>query len=147
LIRTILVALDSSARAPGVLAAACEMAEKLGAKLATLRTISIPPDFAPAAHVAAGDPLPAFMTQEALAELETLVAAVPAGIVMDPPRVRIGQPWRAIVDAAEELDADLIVIGSHGYHGADRILGTTAGKVANLAKRSVLIVHAPVTPQ
>jgi len=143
-IRTILVALDSSARGPAVLAAACDIAEKYGARIVPLRIISIPPDFPPAAHVAGGDPLPAHMTETALAGLDRLLAAVPASVGMDPPRVRIGQPWRAIVDAAEELDVDLVVVGSHGYHGADRILGTTAAKVANLAKRSVLIVHDAV---
>ncbi len=141
MIQTILVALDSSARAPGVLAAACEIAEKLGARIVPLRIISIPPDFPPAAHVSAGDPLPSHLRDVALAELDILLAAVPSGVAMDAPRVRVGQPWRAIVDAAEELNADLVVLGSHGYHGADRILGTTAGKVANLCKRSVLVVR------
>jgi nucleotide-binding universal stress UspA family protein len=36
---------------------------------------------------------------------------------------------------------DLIVIGSHGYHGLDRVLGTTAARVSNLARRNVLVVH------
>ena len=39
------------------------------------------------------------------------------------------------------MKADLIVLGSHGYHGLDRLLGTTAGKVVNLARRNVLVVH------
>ena len=141
MIQTILVALDSSARAPAVLAAACEIAEKFGARLAPVRTISVPPDFPPAAHVVGHDPLPAHLKDVALAELDLLLAAVPAGVAMDAPRVRIGQPWRTIIEAAEELNADLVVLGSHGYHGADRILGTTAGKVANLCKRNVLVVH------
>ena len=36
---------------------------------------------------------------------------------------------------------DLIVLGSHGYHVLDRILGTTAARVANLAHRNVFVVH------
>jgi hypothetical protein len=55
-------------------------------------------------------------------------------------RVQADQPWRAILAAADTVDAELIVLGSHGYHGWDRILGTTAGKIANLAQRNVLIV-------
>ena len=55
--------------------------------------------------------------------------------------VRVGQSWRTILEVADEVDADLIVIGSHGYYGIDRVLGTTAGKVANLARRNVLVVH------
>jgi nucleotide-binding universal stress UspA family protein len=44
---------------------------------------------------------------------------------------------------ATEEDVDLIVIGSHGYHDADRVLGTTAAKVVNHADHSVLVVRAP----
>jgi nucleotide-binding universal stress UspA family protein len=42
---------------------------------------------------------------------------------------------------SDELDVDLIVLGSHGYYGMDRILGTTAANVANLAHRGVLVVR------
>jgi len=33
------------------------------------------------------------------------------------------------------------VIGSHGYGGLDRLLGTTAARVVNHADRNVLIVR------
>jgi nucleotide-binding universal stress UspA family protein len=60
------------------------------------------------------------------------------------PIVAIGQqPWRLILTNAQRLGADLIVLGSHGYGGWDRVLGTTAGKVANLADRNVFVVHTP----
>ena len=36
---------------------------------------------------------------------------------------------------------DLIVLGSHGYGTLDMLLGTTAGRVANIATRNVLVVH------
>jgi nucleotide-binding universal stress UspA family protein len=55
-----------------------------------------------------------------------------------------GQSWRAILDATEELGADLSMMGSHGYHGLDRVLGTTAAKVANLSPRHVFVVHHPI---
>jgi universal stress protein F len=47
----------------------------------------------------------------------------------------------SIERAAAENDVDMIVIGSHGYHGLDRVLGTTAAKVVNHADRSVLVVR------
>lgn len=50
-------------------------------------------------------------------------------------------PWRVILATADDLDVDLIVLGSHGYHGMDRILGTTAGRVANQARCDVLVIH------
>jgi nucleotide-binding universal stress UspA family protein len=42
---------------------------------------------------------------------------------------------------ARAIGADLIVIGSHGYGGLDRVLGTTAARVVNHADRSVLVVR------
>ena len=54
--------------------------------------------------------------------------------------VRTGSPWSAICAAAREHDADLIVLGAHGYDAVDHILGTTAAKVVNHADRSVLVV-------
>jgi len=140
-IEHLLVALDASPRAPGVLAAAAEIAARFGATLTPLRVLAIPPDFPPAAHVDTRDELPAFLVSEAEEQLKVLVAALPAGRVVNKPMVRLGHDWRTILQVADELDVDLIVIGSHGYHGLDRVLGTTAGKVANSARRSVLVVH------
>ncbi len=51
--------------------------------------------------------------------------------------------WRGIVDAADNLGADLIVMGSHGRKGVQKLLlGSVTQKVASHAARSVLVVHA-----
>lgn len=51
--------------------------------------------------------------------------------------------WRGIVDAAENLAADLIVMGSHGRKGVQKLLlGSVTQKVVSHAARSVLVVHA-----
>jgi nucleotide-binding universal stress UspA family protein len=50
--------------------------------------------------------------------------------------------WRGIVDAADQHDASLIVLGSHGRSGlAGAVLGSVASAVAAHSRRSVLIVH------
>jgi nucleotide-binding universal stress UspA family protein len=50
--------------------------------------------------------------------------------------------WKGIVRFAEERDASLIMLGSHGRTGlADALLGSVAGSVAAHTKRSVLITH------
>ena len=50
--------------------------------------------------------------------------------------------WKGIVKFADEYDASLIVLGSHGRTGlADALLGSVAGAVAGHTKRSVLITH------
>ena len=55
--------------------------------------------------------------------------------------VKDGRPADAILDAADEVDADLIVIGSTGKHGALRMLmGSVSSRVAEYSTRSVLIV-------
>lgn len=50
--------------------------------------------------------------------------------------------WKGIVDTADEHDASLIVLGSHGRTGlAGTLLGSVAEAVAAHSRRSVLIVH------
>ena len=55
--------------------------------------------------------------------------------------VEIGIPKREIVRIAEEKGADLIVIGSHGRHGLQLLLGSTANGVLHQAKCDVLAVR------
>ena len=50
--------------------------------------------------------------------------------------------WKGVVDAADEHDASLIVLGSHGRSGlAGAVVGSVASAVAAHSRRSVLIVH------
>lgn len=138
--RSILAAIDGSLRAPGVYRSALSIAEQFDATLHVFRAIVIPQDFPPAGATQRDDALPRQMEQQATEELRALLGSPPSRVV--PPVLHfVSQPWRAILSFADELDVDLIVLGSHGYGGFDRILGTTAGKVANHATRNVLVVH------
>jgi nucleotide-binding universal stress UspA family protein len=50
--------------------------------------------------------------------------------------------WKGVVQTADEHDASLIVLGSHGRTGlAGVLLGSVAEAVAAHSRRSVLIVH------
>lgn len=51
-----------------------------------------------------------------------------------------GNPAPAIVDIAERVDADLIVIGNKGTHGALRVLGSVASAVTNQSPCTVMVV-------
>jgi nucleotide-binding universal stress UspA family protein len=51
-----------------------------------------------------------------------------------------GHPADAIVETATKVNADLIVVGSKGMHGARRILGSVPNSVAHAADCAVLIV-------
>jgi nucleotide-binding universal stress UspA family protein len=143
--RRFLVALDGSERAEGVFRCAVGLADALGASLHLLRAVAVPPEFPPAGHVAYVDELPAYLMSQAEAELRAFAAQAPhlqiETVVRDSP-----QPWRTIIDVADEIDAALIVVGSHGFHGIDHLLGTTAGKVANMATRNVLVVRGDLAP-
>lgn len=58
--------------------------------------------------------------------------------------VEEGDPRAVIVDHAEEWKADLIVVGSHGRRGLDRLLlGSVSEYVAHHARCSVEIVRIP----
>jgi nucleotide-binding universal stress UspA family protein len=55
-----------------------------------------------------------------------------------------GVPAKTILDFAEVQKANLIVMGSHGLQGTDRIaLGSVAEKVLRKASCSVLVVRSP----
>jgi nucleotide-binding universal stress UspA family protein len=50
--------------------------------------------------------------------------------------------WKGIAELADEHDARLIVLGSHGRSGfAGALVGSVASAVAAHSRRSVLIVH------
>jgi nucleotide-binding universal stress UspA family protein len=81
------------------------------------------------------------LTRNAYGDLERLTQDIP------PERIAkllaaFATPWDGICRAARDEGVDLIALGSHGYGGLDRILGTTATKVVNHADRNVLVVRA-----
>lgn len=60
--------------------------------------------------------------------------------------VRHGDPRSVILDEAKEWDADLIVVGSHGYTGIKRLLlGSVAQSVVSHAPCSVEVVRQKQT--
>ena len=64
-------------------------------------------------------------------------AGVPVNIY-----ARQGDPADAILDVAEECEADLIVVGNKGMTGAKRfLLGSVPNKVSHHAPCSVLIIR------
>lgn len=55
-----------------------------------------------------------------------------------------GEAKEAVLQAAEEWDADLVVVGSHGYGTFQRmLLGSVSNAIAQHARSSVLIVRRP----
>lgn len=138
--RVILVALDTSARAPYVLAEGVDLAQKLGGRLLLVRAVGIPHEIPIELLTQSPNQVPEILEQLARRDLEERARAIPDGVAAKM-MVHVGVPWEVICRAANEENADLIVIGSHGYSGIDKLLGTTAARVVNHTNRSVLVVR------
>lgn len=136
--KRILVCLDASPRAAFVLETAADLARRLDARLFLLRSVGIPAAIDQEA-VAHGASVLGELEAAARADLDAFSAKLPG--LVEGAHVRVGTPWDAICHDAKELDCDLVVIGSHGYKGLDKLLGTTASKVVNHCERSVLVAR------
>ena len=62
---------------------------------------------------------------------------VPAGNCL----IREGKPSSEIHDACKEKEIDLVVLGTHGQHGLQLLLGSTANSVLHGVKCDVLCVR------
>ena len=138
--KRILVGLDGSSRAPAVLDAATSLAKARGGRVVLLRVVGLPPDVPQDFWRTTDEPLLKVLERHAKEYLDACVAKVPkdcfGGV-----EIAVGAPWQAICEMARAVEADLVVIGSHGYSGIDRLLGTTAAKVVNHAPCTVLVVR------
>ncbi|NVK21137.1 MAG: universal stress protein [Kangiellaceae bacterium] len=66
------------------------------------------------------------------------------GVVDKDLHLVVGKPAREIKQFAEESNADLIVIGTHGQHGWELLLGSTANGVLHGSPCDVLTVQMRV---
>ena len=138
--RHILLAVDFSDDAKQVIDKALDMARRNGATLSLIHVVEY------TSSMYAGDiPLPEDLdldhrlAEQAEQRLNQLAGEL--GVPEAERRVEIGVPKREIVRVAEEIGADLIVIGSHGRHGLQLLLGSTANGVLHQAPCDVLAVR------
>ena len=75
--------------------------------------------------------------------LRSLIASVRHTAIERPRfKVRGGLPSHEIVEAAKEMDVDLIVLATHGYTGWKHFcIGSTAERVVRAAPCPVLVVR------
>lgn len=141
LAKLILVPTDFSETAHHGVLYAADLARKVGAKLHLLHVYLIP------TPPAGGAGASAFFdeNEEAVADRLQLVAQdIQKSGVSVGTTVTTGDPSRAIVQAADEVGADLIVIGTHGRRGVQRLLlGSVAETVLRHAHCPVLAVRLP----
>lgn len=136
-ISRILVATDFSPQAEVALQWARCLAEGFAAKLVLLHVIDIGTLGVASSMLAGTSPLPPFLT-EARQDMERWQEWAPdAEVVM-----REGSPRPVIVEAALELQCQLIVMGTHGRSGlAHLLLGSVAEYVVRFSKVPVLTVR------
>jgi nucleotide-binding universal stress UspA family protein len=138
---SILLGTDGSACSPRAARHPVYLAEGLGAGLFALSAVDVANAFHVGIHFG-----------EAVAELERsgkealrAVAEIAAekGVRCEEMLVR-GRPHAAIIRAAEEVGADLVIVGSTGATSVERVLlGSESAKVLHYAKTPVLVVRDP----
>jgi universal stress protein F len=137
--RVILVALDGSQREPAIFHAATELAARFGAQLHVCRAVAIPIGLPDAVWAVASGDLEAALLADAQRSVEHRIAASPLAIAKI--HISLGHPADVVTHVAEQIAADLVVIGSHGYGPLERLIGTTASKIVHRAVCSVLVVR------
>ncbi len=76
---------------------------------------------------------------------EAFKAMTTAGIKVETPVIREGRPFFVVLSAADDTNADMIVIGCRKAGLKDRILGTTPSKLVRVARQPVLVVDCTQT--
>ncbi|MEP6686178.1 MAG: universal stress protein [Verrucomicrobiota bacterium] len=140
-IRKILAPLDFSPPSNKAFKYALRLAKEFGAELTLIHIL----DAAPSAFAdVAASPACA---EEELSRAEHNLRALTrsarvAGVIKARSTFRSGLAAHEIVEAARELDVDLIVIATHGYTGWKHFcIGSTAERVVRAAPCPVLVVR------
>jgi universal stress protein A len=141
-IRKILVPTDFSAHSNSALDRAIELARPLAAQIVLVHSYYVHASMTASGYV--GIP-PAFMAQlrkDVGSELDGIAARVVQAGVPCEWRVSAEPSTSAILELAESLPADLIVMGTHGHTGMKHVLlGSTAARIVRLAPCPVLTVR------
>lgn len=140
--KTILVATDFSEHADYALEYAVNLGEQFGATLHLVHAITLPIAGGPELAVAFGPSMVESMTKYAQAAIDTRVERYRGRITLAPSRIEVGDARDVIDRAAEQIGADLIVIGTHGRRGMKRLLlGSVAEAIVRTAPCPVLTLR------
>lgn len=149
-IRRILCPVDFSRFSRHALEQAVALARESSADIVALHACAVAP-VTEVVHVGAPIPIePARLTsdvrQAITRELTDFTYEVDAGGLSITPKVHEREPVAAIIEAAERWPADLIVMGTHGRAGFERLLlGSITEKVLRKAPCPVLTVPRRLT--
>lgn len=142
----IVVGIDYSSTSDLALSEAFQVAsERENAELHAVHVVMVSVDAVDLVSAVNGATLPEALTR--LREhLERHAEAWKKSTGRDPapyhPHVRLHAPSSELVQTAADLEANLLVVGTHGRRGVERfVLGSVAEKVMRLAPCSVLVVR------
>jgi nucleotide-binding universal stress UspA family protein len=139
----LLLAVDDSPVAAHAVDAGAGLARQLGAELALIHVIDPAETFAPDSGLPAAELL-AMAKQEGRQLLARFRQRLPQDQAPPLEFLPAGKPASEIVKSAKEWPADMIVIGSHGRSGLERVLlGSVAESVLRHAPCSVLVIRRP----
>lgn len=142
LTKKILVATDFAASSQAAADVGLELAKKFQLPLVLVHTYLVPLGVYSGVPMAPTQDYALLYEKAARESLEKERARLvgPSAEVIS--MLRPGVAWEEILAAAKELDAGLIVTGTHGRRGLPRaILGSVAEKVVRLSPIPVLTVH------
>jgi len=142
--KSILVATDFSDISERATAYAIDLAGQLGARVTFLHVYELPVYVFFDGALAVTSDLAGSLSAAADGAMATLVARQKASGVPAEGRVSVGSPADEVQRVAEEIKADLIVVGTHGRRGLARaFLGSVAEIVVRTSTRPVLVVPSP----
>ncbi len=140
--KTILVPTDFSQAAAVALDYAVELAEKLGSKLLVMHAFELPLVGFPDGTMTITAEMATRITVAAQKALDDIVAKHETrGVELVTALVQ-GDPREAVLTKAEEVGADLIVMGTHGRRGIARaLIGSVAESVVRTSSIPVLTLR------
>jgi nucleotide-binding universal stress UspA family protein len=142
LFRTILVATDFSEHSDQALQYAAELGEHTGGTLHLIHAIGVATGGVQEMGIAYTSLMIETLTKEAQAALDARAAKYRERVAIAPVRLEVGDARDAIVRTAAQIDADLIVMGTHGRRGIRRaLLGSVAESVVRTAPCPVLTIR------
>ena len=140
--KIILVPVDFSQHSEAALDYAVELSVKLGAKVHLLNVIGVPAMGVPELGVALTASFIESIVKESQAALDKLADARRSKATIGDAMLRTGDARDVILQTAEEVGAELIVMGTHGRRGVGRmLLGSIAEAVVRTASCPVLTVR------
>lgn len=140
---TLLVPTDFSECSKAALDRAVALAKKLDARVVVFNAWELPIVGLPDGAIVATPEWAMKIIEVTEKELRAEAARHAKAGVRIETMTKQGDTWRTILDVAEQLRAEMIVMGTHGRRGLPRaLLGSVAEKVVRTADCPVLTVHA-----